>query len=105
MLPKKFRLPIQKLPEKSSKNIRSPLVTIKVFSSDLGFPRFGVIISRKINKSAVKRNQLKRKFFLFAEEIFSKIKTADYLVIINKKEITAEELEKELNSAFKSLNV
>lgn len=93
MLSKKYRLPIQHLPSKKADNIKkTSVLTIKIFKSDLSYPRFGIIISGKIYKSAVKRNQLRRAFFNFVRDNFDSFKPADYLVIINKKEISKEEL-------------
>lgn len=100
MLPKKYRLPIQRLPAKSIKNIGSPILAVKIFNSNLSHARFGVIISKKINKTAVGRNRLKRLVFAFIQKIFPKIPPADYLIIINKKEADGKELIVELKKVF-----
>ena len=71
MLAKKYRLPIQSvLPphlkvrcgglNKSGRTFRSRSFLIKVFSNQLEFNRFGVVISKKVSKLAVKRNSIKR---------------------------------------------
>ena len=60
MLAKKFRLPIQSVLNKSGRTFRSRSFLIKVFFNDLEFNRFGVVISKKVDKRAVKRNLIKR---------------------------------------------
>lgn len=60
MLAKKFRLPIQSVLNKSGRTFRSRSFLIKVFLNQLNFNRFGVVISKKVSKLAVKRNLIKR---------------------------------------------
>jgi ribonuclease P protein component len=71
MLAKKYRLPIQSvLPphlkvrcgglNKSGHSFKSRYFLFKIFPGVEKFNRFGAIISKKVNKSAVKRNRLKR---------------------------------------------
>ena len=60
MLAKKFRLPIQSVLNKSGRTFRSRSFLIKTFSNQLDFNRFGVVISKKVSKLAVKRNLIKR---------------------------------------------
>lgn len=67
MLAKKFRLPIQNwLKERKKITIRkSDFFVIKASDNDLAFSRFGMVISKKVSKSAVKRNKIKRIIFDF----------------------------------------
>lgn len=67
MLAKKFRLPIQSwLKERKRITIRkSDFFVIRESDNDLAFSRFGVVISKKVSKSAVKRNEIKRIIFDF----------------------------------------
>lgn len=60
MLAKKYRLPIQLVLNKSGQTFRSRSFLIKTFTSNLEFNRFGVVISKKVDKRASKRNQIKR---------------------------------------------
>lgn len=60
MLAKKYRLPIQFVLNKSGRTFRGRSFLIKTFSSQLDFNRFGVVISKKVSKLAVKRNLIKR---------------------------------------------
>lgn len=59
---------------KDSKNISTPLFSLKSAKNNLDFPRFGFVISKKVDKSAVGRNSLKRKLSSCIEEIFDRIK-------------------------------
>ncbi len=105
MLAKKFRLPIQSVLNKSGRTFRSRSFLIKTFSNQLDFNRFGVVISKKVSKLAVKRNLIKRivldttKKFVAAE---NKNKL-DILLIISPVMIKMEkadiikELEESLN--------
>jgi len=106
MIAKKYRLPIQYLStRKVEQSERTPVLTIKVFKSDLSHPRFGVVISKRINKAAPKRNQLKRSVFNFVRTIFDKVAIADYLVIINKKDAEKEEVLSVILNLFQDLRL
>jgi len=64
MLPKKNRLQKKKDFEKvfaQGKGFRQDLLFLKAAKNDLGVFRFGIIISKKVSKSAVKRNKVKRR--------------------------------------------
>lgn len=43
------------------RNVSFPEITLKFYPNQLNHPRLAIIISSKISKSAVKRNQLKRR--------------------------------------------
>lgn len=63
MLPKKNRLQKKKDFEKvfaNGKGFRQDLLFLKAAKSGLETFRFGIIVSKKISKSAVKRNRVKR---------------------------------------------
>lgn len=63
MLAKKYRLPIQRVIQKNGKIIRAPYFLVKIFSNDLGFFRFGIIISKKVDSRSSARNKIKRIIF------------------------------------------
>lgn len=46
---------------KKGKNISSPLFNLKFLPNDLKLVRFAIVISKKISKKAVDRNNLRRK--------------------------------------------
>ena len=81
MLAKKYRLPVQKVLNSKSKSYRDSYFTIKSFKSTLTHSRFGVIVSKKIAKTAVERNQIKRMIFQAADSLINKWPVADYLII------------------------
>lgn len=104
MLSKKYRLPIQGFTRKPTVLSRGRLLTIKASPNNLGYNRFGVVLSRGRIKLATERNLTRRIIFSFLRGEERDDKTAapkrDYLIIINpgkgkieKKEII-EELEK-----------
>lgn len=64
MLPKKNRLQKKKDFERifaQGKGFRQDLLFLKAVKNDLGILRFGIVVSKKISKSAVKRNKIKRR--------------------------------------------
>ncbi|MDO8601910.1 MAG: ribonuclease P protein component [bacterium] len=63
MLLKRYRLQIQSVISRSSRNVRAGGITLKVFPNDLPYGRFGVIIPKAVAKTAVLRNRLKRAAF------------------------------------------
>jgi len=67
MLKKKHKLPIQLfLSLKSgSKYFKSQLFSLKIKENSLPFSRFGIVISSRYDKKAVRRNFLKRRIFDF----------------------------------------
>jgi len=73
MLPKRNRLPGHLIPlTLNAKNTyHSPLFGLKVASSNHPLPRIGFIVSSKIAKRAVDRNQLKR---LFRQALYPHLK-------------------------------
>lgn len=65
----------------------------------MAFSRFGVIISSKVSKSAVKRNKIKRTIFDFIRlNKLHEISGQDVLITVLPRttELTREEVEKEL---------
>ena len=101
MLAKKFRLPIQSwLKERKKITTRkSDFFVIKASDNNLAFSRFGAVISKKVSKSAVKRNKIKRIIFDFIRlSKLHEFANKDVLIIVSPKtaELKKEEIEKEL---------
>ena len=84
MLPKKKKILIQNLPKKGFVSHRSSFFTLKIFPNQTHSARFGVIISKKVAKLAVHRNQLKRLIFNTLVPLTKQLSAADYLIIVNK---------------------
>ncbi|MEK7463240.1 MAG: ribonuclease P protein component [Patescibacteria group bacterium] len=107
MLAKKYRLPIQSVLNKSGRTFRGRSFLIKAFSNQADFNRFGVVISKKVDKRAVKRNWIKRivldtaKKFVVAE---NKNKF-DVLIIVYPAMIKLEKADiiKELEEALNKI--
>ena len=117
MLAKKFRLPIQEVLGQKFKTARNEYFAIKSRPNDLGFSRFGTVISRKVSKSAVKRNKIKRVIFNFIRLNKLHFKSpqqnkfatgqagTDFLIIISPKanQLTKNETQEELKSLILNL--
>jgi len=83
VLAKKYRLPLQDFAGKRSQHARRTVYfSIKVFPATLPHSRFGVVVSGKVSKSAVRRNQLKRSIFDWLRQKQSKLPVADYVIIV-----------------------
>jgi ribonuclease P protein component len=86
MLSKKQRLKTSEFDEvfNFGKTIKKPGFILKIKSNKLPYPRFAVVVSKKVEKSAVKRHFLKRRFYNFVKEtkLFSEDK--DFILILNK---------------------
>jgi ribonuclease P protein component len=87
MLAKKFKLPVQKFsasfPDGAAQGKRNKYFILKARENGLGRGRFGVVIGKKVSKSAVARNAIKRAVFnsIKAEKINEK-ETGDFLIIV-----------------------
>jgi len=68
MLAKKFRLPVKEFLLKKPKIIKTPNFCLKYLPNQLPFNRGGVIISKKIEKSSVRRNRVKRMIFEYLRQ-------------------------------------
>lgn len=104
MLKKIYRLSSVRL--NNSRNAKSKLFNIKTAKSGLEYPRFGFVISKKIDKRAVIRNSLKRKLSKCIEEIFDRIEGGHDFVFYPKQEvleIKQEDLGKEIERVFKKM--
>lgn len=111
MLAKKFRLPIQSVLNKSGRTFRSRSFLIKSFINQLDFNRFGVVISKKVSKLAVKRNLIKRIILDLAKKFVHQPADAenknkqDILIIISPVMIKMEKADiiKELDESLQKI--
>lgn len=92
MLSKKNRLPGPSLPQLKSQGV---LQFFKDFSclylpNNLEIPRFGFIISKKIDKRAVVRNKLKRVFCQAVQQNLAQFKPGDYLFLVKRSALGAD---------------
>jgi ribonuclease P protein component len=101
MLAKQFRLQIQKWLKEKKRTVirRSDFFIVKLRDNDLLFSRFGTVISAKVNKSAVRRNKIKRTIFNFIRlKKFHELAGKDILIIVSPaaSKLIKSGIEKEL---------
>lgn len=98
MLSKRFHLPIQSATSGASRNVRLGGLTLKVFTTDLPYGRFGVIIPKAVAKTAVLRNRLKRGAFDVFKGHLERLSGRDVLCIVSKgAPLQKDAMMKELN--------
>ncbi|MEK7634683.1 MAG: ribonuclease P protein component [Patescibacteria group bacterium] len=108
MLAKKYRLQIQDWLEDKNKRIstrKSNFFIARFSSNKLNFSRFGLVISAKVSKSAVKRNRIKRIIFDFIR--LNKLNEfpgndVAITVLFPVAKLTREEIEKETSFILSS---
>ncbi|MEK7553516.1 MAG: ribonuclease P protein component, partial [Patescibacteria group bacterium] len=97
-----FRLQIQNWLKNKDKRIisrRSDFFIIRMSINELFFSRFGVIISAKVSKSAVKRNRIKRIIYDFIRlNKFYEIGDRDVVITVlpATAKLERSEIEKEI---------
>jgi len=105
MLVKKFRLPVKEFLAKKPKILKANYFSFRYLPNQLSFGRFGVVISKKIEKSAVKRNKIKRIIFNFLrkQENSREFSGFDILIMPSKKVfgLGKEEIKKEILNELK----
>jgi ribonuclease P protein component len=81
MLAKKNRLPVQEALLRHGRTVRKPAFTVKIFPALFPYCRFGVVVGRRVAKSAVGRNKIRRMAFTAVQNAMVAWPVADYLVI------------------------
>jgi len=85
MLPKNSRLPRELFPEllKTSKYVNSTAFSLR-FSNVSSFsrPRVAVSVSKKISKSAVVRNRVRRRVYSILRSLILQISNGAYLFVV-----------------------
>lgn len=103
MLAKPLRLPAT-IRLVSPKSVYSPYFTLKIAKNGLEISRFGFIVGKKIDKRAVIRNRLRRRFRAGIEAKLDQIKPGYDLLFLLKKEAleqSTEALWKEAENVLK----
>jgi ribonuclease P protein component len=73
---------------KHGKSIRHPKISLTYNHNSRGKQRFAVVVSKKISKSAVDRNRIRRRVYeAIRTELPNLNKPCDYIFTINSKEI------------------
>ncbi len=89
---------------KNGRTIRGPFHAVKFTPSKRGAYRLAVVVSRKVNKSAVRRNRIRRKIYEAVRRLEDKeLLPTDIVVTIFDEKIgslSATELEKLMQDEF-----
>ncbi|MEA2064727.1 MAG: ribonuclease P protein component [Patescibacteria group bacterium] len=84
------------------------LFGIRMLKNNLGYSRFGIIISSKISKKAVVRNKIKRRISEIFRLNLKNFRSGFDVIIICRKpilEVTYQDIEKEILSSTKKLRL
>jgi len=93
---------------RENKLFTSPLFNIRISNSKEDQPRFAFIVSKKIDKRAVIRNQTRRVLSSAVGEIISELEMGKDIVVISKKALIPEQKEgivKILQEIFKKAGI
>lgn len=81
-----------------------PQFALKVMGNNLPVNRFGIIVSKKIDKTAVGRNQVKRFFRTTLMSLFEKMSFGHDILFIVKKEVLSKAKEDNVLAIENSLS-
>jgi len=87
---------------------RGRSVSARWLPSDKADLRAAIVVSRKISKSAVVRNRIRRRIYTFLEQHLAQLKTGDLVVTVfdtSLAEAPASELDKVLSDVLKRAGV
>jgi|SRR5579859_6554156 len=102
MFQKKFRLPAS-VHLRNVEALHTSYFVIKIAKNNLSYNRYSFIVSKKVDKRAVVRNRLKRRFRAEVEHIQKETSSGfDFLYVLRKEAIeqTHETLRIELKTAL-----
>ena len=95
MLNKKYRFHSRggvKYVYQKGKTVRKPGVSLVFCDNTRGFTRVAVVVSKKVEKSAVKRNRIRRRVYEALRVNFEMVpKNRDYIFVIYNKKIETME--------------
>ncbi|MDP2629490.1 MAG: ribonuclease P protein component [Candidatus Harrisonbacteria bacterium] len=106
MLAKQYRLPVQTVLNKKAKSVhKGRYFFIKIFEGAKEQNRFAVVVSKKVDTRAVRRNQIKRSVFRFFQSNPPTQRLGDVLVIIQKgaRDASDHAMMEELKKIFRTL--
>ena len=73
---------------KKGKTVRNPKMSLVFVENTRGFTRVAVVVSKKVEKTAVKRNRIRRRVYEVVRLNFDKIpKKQDYIFVVYSKEV------------------
>lgn len=101
MLNKKYRFHSRggvKYVYQKGKTVRKPGISLVFCDNTRGFTRVAVVVSKKVNKSAVKRNRIRRRIYEAVRINFDKVpRNRDYIFVVYNRKIETmgfDEIEK-----------
>ena len=74
--------------------------------SNLEHSQIGFVVSKKVSKSAVRRNSLRRRASGIVEEIYKDIKKPQKIIVLIRKdfsELKPEQIKNEINNLFRGV--
>ena len=109
MLSKKYRFHSRggvRYVYKQGKTVRTPKMSLVFAKNTKGFTRVAVVVSKKVEKSAVKRNRIRRRIYEAVRVNFEDLpKKQDYIFVVFNKDIgkiAFSELEKLLGTLIEN---
>jgi ribonuclease P protein component len=75
------------LVNKNGKAQNFPSFAVKSLKNEKGFNRFAIVVSKKVSKSAVVRNDLRRKIYNIVGKISG---THDYIIFVKNHQVLSE---------------
>ena len=91
------------------KTIRKPKMSLVFVDNERGFTRVAVVVSKKVEKTAVKRNKIRRRIYEIVRKNFDLVpKKKDYIFVIFSKDVLTmsnDELEKALGGLVEESKV
>lgn len=103
MLSKRFRFHSRggvRYVYQKGKTVRTPQMSLVFVKNDRGFTRVGVVVSKKVEKTAVGRNLIRRRVYEAIRLNFDKVpKKMDYVFVVFSKKVATmpfDELEENL---------
>jgi ribonuclease P protein component len=96
MLPKKYRIPKERFSYvfgHGKRRYTNFLQCIEMFNDDINNPRLAVIVGKKVSKSAVKRNRMKRIIQAAFSQLLPKLKQTTDFIIMPKKDCSKQKIQ------------
>ena len=70
------------------KTVRSPKMSLVFVDNERGFTRVGVVVSKKVEKTAVGRNRIRRRIYEAIRNNFDLLpKKRDYIFVVYSKDV------------------